>query len=198
MILNNKRQCLENHYIYRMGCFNSKPHSKKRLKHNSNYNLNNNKSVEEDNFMFPKKRKRQRKRKREKKKQKKINEEKQQSILDTLLGRNKKEKTPLLKQPNTNNPDSPKRKRKTKIPLAMRQNVWVRHFGREFEHKCFVSWCPRIVTCFDFEVGHNIPECKGGKTDESNLFPICHKCNGGMGSRYTIEEWSNKKFFNEL
>jgi len=179
-----------------MGCLNSKPYSKKRLQH-SNSKLNSNTNLlEEDNFIFPKKKKRQRKRKREKKK-KKVDKEKQQSILDTLLGRNKKEKTPLLKPP-INNPDSPKRKRKAKIPLAMRQNVWVRHFGRTFEHKCFVSWCPRVITCFDFEVGHNIPECKGGKTDESNLFPICHKCNGGMGSKYTIEEWSNKKFFNEL
>jgi len=197
MILNNKRKCLENHYIYKMGCLNSKPYPKKRLQH-SNSKLNSKSNLlEEDNFIFPKKKKRQRKRKRDKKKQKQVDKEKQQSILDALLGRNKKEKTPLLKPPS-NNPDSPKKKRKAKIPLAMRQNVWFRHFGRVFEHKCFVSWCPRIITCFDFEVGHNIPECKGGKTDESNLFPICHKCNGGMGSKYTIEEWSNKKFFTEI
>lgn len=197
MIINNKSIYPPNHYIYKMGCLNSKPYSKKRLQH-SNSKLNSNTNLlEEDNFIFPKKKKRQRKRKREKKK-KKVDKEKQQSILDTLLGRNKKEKTPLIKSIDKSNPDSPKRKRKAKIPLAMRQNVWVRHFGRTFEHKCFVSWCPRVITCFDFEVGHNIPECKGGKTDESNLFPICHKCNGGMGSKYTIEEWSNKKFFNEL
>lgn len=198
MILNNKRKCLESHYIYTMGCFNSKPYSKKRLKYsNSKVNSKSN-LLEEDNFIFPKKKKRQRKRKREKKKNTKVDKEKQQSILDALLGINKKEKKPILKSPNIVNPESPKRKRKTKIPLAMRQNVWVKHFDRVFEHKCFVSWCPRIITCFDFEVGHNIPECKGGKTDESNLFPICHKCNGGMGSKYTIQEWSNKKFFTEL
>jgi len=87
------------------------------------------------------------------------------------------------------------KKKKKKIPLAMRQNIWVKHFDESFKNKCYVSWCPRIITCFDFQVGHNIPESKGGKTDESNLYPICHNCNIGMGNRYTIEEWSNKEFF---
>ena len=100
------------------------------------------------------------------------------------------------------------KKKKKKIPLAMRQNIWVKHFDESFKNKCYVSWCPRMITCFDFQVGHNIPESKGGKTDESNLFPICHDCNSGMGNTksvtqsmpgntYTIEEWSNKKFFND-
>lgn len=183
MILNNKRNCVDTNNIYTMGCINSKQYTKKRLKKNSNSNL-----LEKYNVILKKK----------KCKKKKIDKEKQQSILDVLLCRNKKVKQPILKPYDTNNPNITKRKRKTKIPLAMRQNIWIKHFDRVFEHKCFVSWCPRIITCFDFEVGHNIPECKGGKTDEQNLFPICHKCNGGMGSKYTIQEWSNKKFFTEL
>ena len=89
------------------------------------------------------------------------------------------------------------KKKKKKIPLAMRQNIWVKHFDELFKHKSYVTWCPRMITCFDFQVDHNIPESKGGETDESNLFPICHKCNSGMGNTYTIEEWSNKKFFND-
>jgi len=89
------------------------------------------------------------------------------------------------------------KKSKRKIPLAMRQTIWVKHFDELFKHKCYVSWCDRIITCFDFQVGHNIPESKGGKTDIDNLYPICRNCNIGMSNRYTIEEWSNKKFFND-
>lgn len=90
----------------------------------------------------------------------------------------------------------PEKYKKKKIPLAVRQAVWVKQFGRVFQHKCFVSWCHRILSCFDFEVGHNIPESKGGTLDLSNLYPICHQCNTGMGNQYTILDWSNRKFNN--
>ena len=80
--------------------------------------------------------------------------------------------------------------RKAKIPLAMRQSTWVDYFGKVYEHKCYTKWCHRFITVFDFEVGHNIPESKGGKTHPSNLRPICRQCNIGMGNRYTVEEWS--------
>jgi 5-methylcytosine-specific restriction endonuclease McrA len=46
------------------------------------------------------------------------------------------------------------------------------------------------MTPFNFEVGHNIPESKGGATDMSNLRPICPKCNRSMGDEYTIDEFS--------
>lgn len=84
--------------------------------------------------------------------------------------------------------------RKAKIPLAMKQTVWVNQFGEVYKHKCVTKWCHRIITVFDFEVGHNIPESKGGITSPKNLRPICRQCNIGMGNRYTIDEWSNKVF----
>lgn len=87
-----------------------------------------------------------------------------------------------------------KKYKKQKIPLAVRQAVWVKQFGRVFQHKCFVSWCHRTLSCFDFEVGHNIPESKGGTLDLDNLYPICHQCNTGMGNQYTILDWSNRRF----
>ncbi len=87
-----------------------------------------------------------------------------------------------------------KKKRKQHIPLAVRQAVWVEQFGEKFKHKCYVSWCHRMISCFDFEVGHNIPESKGGTLDLNNLLPICHQCNIGMGNQYTITDWSNRKF----
>lgn len=81
---------------------------------------------------------------------------------------------------------------KQKIPLALREQVWLLHLGdRLFKHKCMVSWCENIITPFTFEVGHNIPESKGGSTDLNNLRPICAKCNRSMGSEYTIDEFSS-------
>ena len=80
---------------------------------------------------------------------------------------------------------------KKKIPMALREQVWLMYFGdRQFKHKCHVKWCENIITPFIFEVGHNIPESKGGLTDISNLRPICSKCNKSMGVS-TIEEFSN-------
>ena len=80
--------------------------------------------------------------------------------------------------------------KKKKISQALREQVWLARFGRVFEHKCYVTWCKNMITVFDFESGHNIPESKGGATDLTNLYPICRKCNGSMGDRYSIDEWN--------
>lgn len=82
-----------------------------------------------------------------------------------------------------------KKYRKQKIPIALRQACWVRQFGETYQHKCFVDWCHRKISCFDFEVGHNLPESKGGSLDLDNLRPICRQCNIGMGNTYTIDQW---------
>jgi 5-methylcytosine-specific restriction endonuclease McrA len=79
---------------------------------------------------------------------------------------------------------------KRKIPRALREQVWIQNIGQHFEHKCLVNWCQNKITAFDFHVGHNIPESKGGKTSIENLKPICARCNLSMGSKYTISEWS--------
>ena len=80
--------------------------------------------------------------------------------------------------------------KKQKIPAAIREAVWVTRCGRVFEHKCLTSWCPNIITAFDFQSGHNIPESKGGKTCVDNLYPLCARCNVSMGDRYTYDEWT--------
>ena len=85
------------------------------------------------------------------------------------------------------------KKAKAKIPKAVREQVWITHMGNVFETKCKVVWCTNTITVFDFQCGHNIPESKGGKTDVSNLIPICSRCNNSMSNQYTIDEW-NKKF----
>jgi len=81
--------------------------------------------------------------------------------------------------------------RKAKIPKALREQVWRTYNGKTAgEGKCFVTWCTNRVTTFDFEVGHNVPESKGGATALSNLRPICSRCNKSMGNNYTIDEWN--------
>jgi len=79
---------------------------------------------------------------------------------------------------------------KVKIPRALREQVWLAWCGKKFEHKCLVRWCENIMTPFIFEVGHNVPESKGGPTDLTNLRPICSQCNRSMGDEYTIDEFS--------
>lgn len=80
---------------------------------------------------------------------------------------------------------------KAKIPGALREQVWLLWCGeRFFKHKCLVTWCENMMTPFSFEVGHNIPESKGGTLNIDNLRPICAKCNRSMGDNYTIDEFS--------
>jgi len=79
---------------------------------------------------------------------------------------------------------------KAKIPKALREQVWRSHMNDTFKGKCVVSWCTNTINVFDFEVGHNVPESKGGVTLIENLRPICSRCNKSMGARYTIDEWN--------
>ena len=87
-----------------------------------------------------------------------------------------------------------KSKKKTQIPRALREQVWLQNIGHRFEHKCLVEWCHNIINAFDFHVGHNIPESKGGSTALKNLKPICARCNLSMGNKYSITEWNRKGY----
>lgn len=50
--------------------------------------------------------------------------------------------------------------KKTKIPKALREQVWLTWCGHVFDHKCLVEWCSNTITPFIYEVGHNIPESR--------------------------------------
>lgn len=87
-----------------------------------------------------------------------------------------------------------KRKRKTKykkrrIPKALREQVWTQYFGKCFEHSCYIDWCKNKITVFNYHIGHDIPESKGGTLAINNLKPICSRCNLSMSDDYTIKEW---------
>lgn len=80
--------------------------------------------------------------------------------------------------------------RKAPIPKAIREQLWMETFGKVFEHKCYISWCKNTINVFDFHVGHDLPESKGGTLDIYNLKPICARCNLSMSDNYTISEWT--------
>jgi len=82
---------------------------------------------------------------------------------------------------------------KAKIPKALREQVWLKHMGKAYEAKCTTTWCQNRMSVFDFQVGHCVPESKGGATAVDNLVPLCSRCNLSMGSQYTTYEW-NRQF----
>jgi hypothetical protein len=79
---------------------------------------------------------------------------------------------------------------KEPIPKRIRELVWTTNNGETFSHKCYVTWCDNTLNVFNFQVGHDIPESKGGTIDIDNLKPICASCNLSMSNKYTITEWS--------
>lgn len=79
---------------------------------------------------------------------------------------------------------------KKTIPKALREQVWLYHIGSKFKSKCLITWCKNPINVFDFEIGHNKPESKGGTTEMNNLLPICSRCNKSMSNNYSIEEWN--------
>ena len=80
--------------------------------------------------------------------------------------------------------------KKQTIPKAVREQCWLTTVGKKYESKCYVRWCKNTMTVFDFHVGHDKPESKGGTLDIENLKPICARCNLSMSDNYTIQEWS--------
>jgi len=80
---------------------------------------------------------------------------------------------------------------KQKIPKAIREQEWIRNIGNKFSTKCTIKWCSNRITPFDFHVGHNKPESKGGGINIDNLKPNCARCNLSMAANYTITEWNN-------
>ena len=98
-------------------------------------------------------------------------------------------KSPLTPATQTQ-PTKSKRKHKKAIPKAMREQIWIREFGKVFDAKCKTTWCQNTINAWDFQAGHDIPESKGGKTEPGNLVPICARCNLSMSDTYTFKQWN--------
>tara|TARA_Y100000389_G_C17206026_1_gene386060 strand:- start:354 stop:656 length:303 start_codon:yes stop_codon:yes gene_type:complete len=82
------------------------------------------------------------------------------------------------------------KKKKKRIPKAIREQCWLQNIGKKYEEKCYIDWCENRINVFDFQVGHDIPESKGGSLNIDNLKPICCRCNLSMGNTYTIQKWN--------
>ena len=97
----------------------------------------------------------------------------------------------MVKVKNTHkNKNKNKVYKKQKIPKAIREKTWIKTFGEVFSHSCYIKWCTNTINVFDFHVGHDKPESKGGTIDIDNLKPICARCNLSMSNNYSIKEWS--------
>ena len=59
--------------------------------------------------------------------------------------------------------------KKKAIPKAIREQLWIQKVGRKFETKCKTTWCRNKINVFDFQAGHDVPECKGG-SQKSQIF----------------------------
>jgi hypothetical protein len=72
-------------------------------------------------------------------------------------------------------------KKKKSISKALRDKVWREYNGQNLDGKCYV--CDDVLQYKNFEAGHVIAESKEGKTELSNLRPICSSCNRSCGDK---------------
>ena len=82
-----------------------------------------------------------------------------------------------------------KKYRKKCIPKKLREQVWINYNGKKYAGKCYITWCTNKIDVFNYQVGHNIPESRGGSNSIDNFRPLCSNCNMSMGNQYTIDEW---------
>ncbi|MDD3175951.1 MAG: HNH endonuclease signature motif containing protein [Candidatus Nanoarchaeia archaeon] len=86
------------------------------------------------------------------------------------------------------------RGKRKNIPRAVKEDLWIKHFGKKYFGNCLV--CGTTMETNKFEAGHIKSVANGGSDNMSNLKPICMKCNRAMGTRnlyeYKNEYYSNK------
>ena len=87
---------------------------------------------------------------------------------------------------------APKKSKKEKITLAMREQIWKKYIGRVTDCTCPVCQT-RVISMIDFSAGHIAAEATGGATDITNLVPICGNCNSRM-STMDLFEYTQKNY----
>jgi 5-methylcytosine-specific restriction endonuclease McrA len=76
---------------------------------------------------------------------------------------------------------------------AVREAVWRRFVGEDFETKCYTG-CGSTINCFTFYCGHVIARSRGGLTTVENLRPICSTCKRRMGTEDMNEFIEDHRF----
>lgn len=77
----------------------------------------------------------------------------------------------------------PSKRRKAYIPKTLKKKIWERHIGKHIGSSLCSVCNHNEITQMDFHCGHIVAEADGGSTCESNLIPICAKCNLSMGRK---------------
>jgi len=86
------------------------------------------------------------------------------------------------KKTNQVHPFHPVRYIKQKISKKLKNEVWIKEFGRKRKQKCPIENCENKITKKEFHCGHIISEINGGLTELENLRPLCASCNLSMGT----------------
>ena len=84
-------------------------------------------------------------------------------------------------------------RRRNKIPKKVRQDVFEKRNGKNYNGKCYV--CDKDIDIFNFHVGHVQSIFNGGSDNLDNLEPICPGCNYSMGKE-NLEFYKNKYYNN--
>jgi hypothetical protein len=71
------------------------------------------------------------------------------------------------------------------IDENLRKSVWNKRNGKVIEGKCFC--CEKPITYGTFECGHIVAYANNGRTELSNLEPICKSCNVRSGKRNLLD-----------
>lgn len=108
-------------------------------------------------------------------------QKRQKKVLETEVF----EVQPLSGSPESaraNKESQERRKKKAKIPIALKRKVWSDNFGNSGESMC---WCCKNskISPLAFHCGHVVAESNGGETCASNLKPVCSQCNASMGTK---------------
>ena len=77
-------------------------------------------------------------------------------------------------------PATPPKKKKEKIPSAVKNVLWYKYFADSISGKCQCCKVENISKAI-FDAGHIVSESAGGLVELSNLRPICRVCNSSMG-----------------
>lgn len=72
------------------------------------------------------------------------------------------------------------RRKKAKIPAAVRNTVWQRNIIDKNNPRCYC--CQGQISANNWHCGHIISEHNGGNVHLKNLRPICMSCNCSMGT----------------
>lgn len=90
------------------------------------------------------------------------------------------------------NPEKSVKYVKQKIPIEIRDQVWLKYNGAKTVGQCFC--CKTKIGKYKggWHCAHVVAERNGGKTEIENLRPTCRSCNLKMGTK-NLYEFKNKK-----